>query len=378
MCTRTKWLMLVSALLLLAMPGFAADHGDAAEASKEVAVDGLNFASWGDYARSDYFKASGNRCGTPTPEIRQALYQFPDFDALPEGGGGADCSAGSTNPTSDYDPTVLYRIPVVVHILMDTSCTQGVISDALVQSQIDILNEDFLALAGTNGANGTDAQMEFYLATVDPQGDPTTGITRDCNTTWFNDGGAYWNSLAWDPNNYLNFYTNQASGNLGYVPFLPADGGGSLVGTPQDRVVILWDTFGRNGPFGPPYDQGRTGTHELGHYFGLEHVFSGGCGNPAQCYSTGDLICDTEPDQTSHFGCPNGATSCSGERVPIENYMEYTDDLCMEAFTTEQMRRMRCSLEFYRPDLAEIGTVADLFDDGFEAGDTTAWSNALP
>lgn len=372
MDTRTKWLLLACALLL-ALPTFAAEQGEDA-----VAVDGLSFSSWGDYARSDYFKAAGGRCATPDQEMRQALYSFPDFFAVPEGGSGADCSAGSTNPTGTYDPVEVYRIPVVVHVLMDNSCTQGVISDALVQSGIDIMNEDFLALAGTNGQNGVNSLIEFYLATVDPMGNPTTGITRDCNSTWFNDGGSYWNTLAWDPHNYLNIYTNQASGALGYVPFLPADGGGALVGTAQDRVVILWDSFGRDAPIGPPFDQGRTATHELGHYFGLEHVFNGGCGNAAQCYTTGDLICDTEPDQTSHFGCPNGATSCGGERVPIENYMEYTDDLCMELFTTEQMRRMRCSLEFYRSDLYELGSVADVFTDGFESGDTTAWSAMLP
>ncbi|MCB1035856.1 MAG: hypothetical protein KDD47_18695, partial [Acidobacteria bacterium] len=113
------------------------------------------------------------RCGTLDREVRLALW-----GAGPEGGSGADCNASSTNPTSDYDSTFLWRIPVVVHILMDTACATGIISDSLVQSQIDILNEDFQAIAGTNGQNGTDVQIEFYLATMDPAGNPTTGITR--------------------------------------------------------------------------------------------------------------------------------------------------------------------------------------------------------
>lgn len=375
MGSHIKWSILVCLLLLVSVPVMAADHGD----DKSVDVDGLQFSSWSDYVASDYFKAAGGRCGTPEREVREALYPTPDF-FVPEGG-GADCSASSTNPTGDYDPVEIYRIPTVVHVLMNDACTQGVISDELVASQIQILNEDFQALAGSNGQNGVNSLIEFYLATEDPDGNPTTGITRNCNTTWFNDGGNYWNTLAWDPNNYLNIYTNQASGALGYVPFLPADAGGTLVGGASDRVVVLWDSFGLDAPIGPPFNKGRTGTHELGHYLGLEHVFSGSCGTGTvpQCYSSGDLICDTEPDQTSHFGCPTGATSCGGERVPVENYMEYTDDLCMELFTTEQMRRMRCTLQFYRPDLYEVSVGgSEIFASGFEIGNTSSWSNALP
>lgn len=367
-------------LLILAMPALAADIAD-----DKVNVDGLEFSSWSDYVQSDYFKAAGGRCGTPEPEVRAALYPVPEFLDTPgffdtEGSDGADCSANSSNPTSQYDPMAIYRIQTVVHVIMNDAGTQGVISDELVQSQIDILNEDFLALAGSNGQNGVNSQIEFFLATEDPDGNPTTGITRSNNTQWFNDGGNYWDTLAWDPNTYLNIYTNSASGALGYVPFLPADGNGTFVGGASDRVVVLWDSFGRDAPIGPPFNQGRTGTHELGHYLGLEHVFSGSCGNAAQCYTTGDLICDTEPDQTSHFGCPTGATSCGGERVPVENYMEYTDDICMELFTTEQMRRMRCTLENWRPGIYSIGTGGgdDIFGDGFEEGSTASWSNSLP
>jgi hypothetical protein len=195
------------------------------------------------------------------------------------------------------------------------------------------------------------------------------------NNTWFADGGSYWNTLAWDPTRYINIYSNNASGNLGYVPFLPADGGGSLVGTAQDRVVVLWDTIGRNSPFGPPYDQGRTVAHEVGHYLGLEHTFTGSCAVPTSpaCYSNGDLICDTPPQSSQTFGCPVGATSCSGALNPIRNYMNYTDDTCMEEFTPEQVNRMRCTLVNYRTDLFQVVNASDIFADGFETGDTTAW-----
>jgi hypothetical protein len=303
------------------------------------------------------------RCATPTREERIL------FPTLAPEGEPLDCDSNSTNPTGDYDPGQSYLIEVWVHILQHTN-GDGNIPDSAVHSQIAILNEDFRAITGTLGGDGNDAAIYFKLA----------GITRTVNTTWFNDGGSYFNTLAVDPHNYMNMYSNSAGGNLGYVPFLPTDfapGTGS-VGANSDRVVILWESMGRDAPF-PPYDLGRTATHEVGHYLGLEHVFSGGCGTATApgCYSTGDLLCDTNADSTFHFGCPVGATSCSSTPVPIENYMEYTDDLCMEKFTIEQNRRMRCALTNYRPSL---GTPI-LFYDGFEIGplgSTLAWSDVEP
>ena len=338
-----------------------------------VEVDGFTFDSWSAYVQSEYFRANGRRCGVPDRETREMLFGATGTP-LP-----ADCSSSSTNPTTDYAPGSLLEIPVVVHILMDDSCTNGILSDAMVQSQIDILNEDFLALAGSNGAGGTDAQVQFVLADEDPNGHPATGITRTCNTPWYNDNGTYWNTLAWDPNRYLNIYTNTASGNLGYVPFLPADAGGSLVGELFDRVVILWTAFGRDSD-AAPYNQGRTATHEVGHYLGLEHTFypQGACGSQSQpgCFGDGDLICDTLPQATPNFGCPDSATSCSTPD-PFHNYMDYTDDLCMEEFTVEQSRRVRCSLQHYRPDLAVVAAQV-IFRDGFESGDSSSWSGSTP
>jgi hypothetical protein len=251
----------------------------------------------------------------------------------------------------------------VVHIIMSTG-GQGAISDAMVQSQIDVLNEDFQALAGTLGENGNDARIEFFLATEDPNGNPTTGITRTTNNTWYNDGGNYYDSLNWDPHNYLNIYTNTASGALGYVPGLPHSG---LVGANHDRVVVLWSAFGRNAPIGPPFHLGRTATHEVGHYFGLYHTFDGGCGSVSACYSTGDRICDTNREAGPVFGCPVSSSSC-GAMDPFHNYMDYSDDDCYEEFTPEQNNRMRCTLENWRVDLHEPGTCANPA--------TNAWRNA--
>ena len=231
----------------------------------------------------------------------------------------------------------------------------GFLSAARIQSQIDILNEDFLAIAGTNGENGTDSAIQFVLATTDPNGNPTTGITYDTNNNWYNDNGSYWNTLAWDTNRYMNVYTNTAAGALGYVPDLPQ---GGLAGQKQDRIVMLWSSIGANGPIGPPFNQGRTLTHEVGHYLGLYHTFNSGCGNANSCYTSGDRICDTERESSPNFGCAGNGQSCSSPD-PIRNYMDYSDDLCMELFTLEQVRRMRCTLESWRPQLGTAVSTGD-------------------
>ena len=261
----------------------------------------------------------------------------------------SDCTLDVTVPGPAWQPIELRRIPTVVHVITDEDCMTGDVSDALIESQIAVLNEDFRALASTPGASGADSRIELFLATQDPDGRATTGVTRHCDATWYRDEGEYWTTLAWDPGRYLNIYTNTAAGARGYVPFLPADPA-ALVGEPPDRVVINWLAFGRDGPF-PPHDQGRTATHEIGHYLGLFHPYYESCGvaEAPGCYTTGDRICDTAPDETSHDGCPIGATSCTGTPVPVTNYMELTDDTCMTGFTAEQVQRMRCTLATYRP-----------------------------
>ncbi len=320
------------------------------------------FLSWGEYFNSRFFRRNSMRCG------RDYLRQPPVGGDI--AGTTADCTYNTTNPASEYDPGVAkYCIPVVVHVIENQSGS-GHLSDAQVQSQIDILNEDYLALAGTNGAPGTDIQVEFYLATVDPQGNPTNGITRHVNNNWYNDNGNYQAQISWDTCRYLNIYTNTASGYLGYA-YIP--NGGGVVCQDFDGCVINWTAFGRNAPGGPPYDQGRTATHEIGHYLGLFHTFDGGCGTN-NCYNTGDLICDTNKEANAVFGCPGNSNSCSSQD-PFHNYMDYTDDLCMWEFTPEQARRIRCTIENWRPQLYSNcggGGQTLLFEDDFESGDFAA------
>ncbi len=333
-----------AAILAVAWGGYAVSAAPAIDASAVdpaeavITVDGVSFATWQDYTSSDMFRERGLRCGTVANP----------GGADPLGGDPGDCTYTVTNPDPIYHPQVAkYVIPVVVHVIRNSAGTQGDISEAMVHSQITILNEDFLALPGTNGGNGTDIQIEFFLATEDPNGNPTNGITYSNNDTWFNDGGNYWDSLAWDTNRYLNIYTNTASGALGYVPDLPQ---GGIAGSNEDRVVILWSSFGLEGPIGPPFDKGRTTTHEVGHYLGLDHTFADfTCPSETGCYANGDLICDTNPQNAPTQGCTN-ANGCASPDA-IHNYLDYSDDLCMEEFTPAQALRMRCSIEHYRGDL---------------------------
>ncbi len=283
------------------------------------------FANWTAYVQSPFFQEHGLRCGADRLPLPLAL------------GATSDCSSSHTEPAAEYDPQngADHVIPVVFHILRRTDGT-GEISNALIDTQIDVLNEDFGAYG--SGAPGTDTRIQFTLA----------GITRSSNNTWYNDGGTYYNTLAWDPTQYLNIYTNTASGNLGYA-YVPS--GGGVVGNTWDRVVVYWSTVGRPGPYGAPYDLGRTVTHEVGHYLGLYHTFDGGCSSLSNCYNNGDLICDTGPESSPNFS-PCTRVTC-GNPDPTHNYMDYSDDVCMNQFTLDQAHRMRCTLANFRVDLAE-------------------------
>lgn len=327
----------------ISVPGAWAENFDARAPQKRVwkLEDGRlltehnSFGSFQELLDSGWFQSNG-RCGTPASYV----------DSQVTRGSKADCNATNTTPADEYDPANgKFLVRVVVHVIQNTA-GDGFVSEALVRSQIDVLNEDFLAIPGTKGEDGNDAQISFELATEDPSGLPTTGITYSTNNSWYDDGGSYWNTLAWDPTRYMNIYTNGigAFGLLGYVPALPQSG---TPGAKSDRVVIAWEAFGRNSP-GAPYDLGRTATHEIGHFFGLHHPFNGGCAS-GDCYKTGDLICDVVQIAEPNFACVR-TPACTGF-APFRNYMNYTDDACMTHFSPEQVRRMRCTFGNYRAAL---------------------------
>lgn len=289
------------------------------------------------FHRSALFRESGARCGSRNPE--------PTMQLLPA---ASDCGLNSTTINASYNDNRTLVVPVVFHVIKQTNGT-GALTPALIQSQIDILNEDFNALANTPGAGGTNAKIQFVLAKLDPNGNPTTGIEVVTNDAYFSDPGssgqnAMKRALKWDPTRFFNIYTNDAGGGgtLGYATFPAEEAGG-----PEDGVVLNWVYVGRNAPGGAPYDLGRTATHEVGHYLGLYHTFQSGCGSANAPYTSGDLIGDTAREAQPNFGCTAAASGCGGNS-PIENYMDYSEDLCMTKFTVEQVNRIRCSMINYR------------------------------
>ncbi len=265
----------------------------------------------------------------------------------------------------------VYRIPVVVHVIHNGEALGSGrnIPDANIQHQIEVLNEDFRRMLGTPGWNnhprGADVMVEFVLAKRDPSGNPTTGIVRwNCNAQGWTappHATGYINSTIkpatqWDPTRYLNIWVCDISGGvLGYAQFpdlssllgMPGDGGMGAPACAQaantDGVVILYGAFGSalKGSTGlsAPYHLGRTTTHEVGHWLGLRHTWGdGGC--------TVDDYCDDTPVCNGQlYGCnAHPVSQCGNDRM-IENYMDYSDDGCMNIFTIDQAVRMRIVLE---------------------------------
>lgn len=240
------------------------------------------------------------------------------------------------------------KVPVVVHFIQTSDVE--LVPDSKVYSQIEVLNEDFRKISGTNGdGNGVDTQYEFCLATIDPDGCPTTGINRVVAPEWAYheqaDAVQMKGLIQWNPQKYLNIWvprtietssgTGQVIGyatfpfNLSLAPYL-------------DGVVIHSSYFGRDAS---SVYRGRTTTHEVGHWLGLFHTFQNGCqGNTANtCASQGDRVCDTPQAAAANFGCP-AINSCVDSPVDdpdqIENYMDYSDGVCQSMFTAGQKTRM--------------------------------------
>jgi hypothetical protein len=253
------------------------------------------------------------------------------------------------------------EIPVVVHVLHRTDADD--LSDEQVASQIEVLNEDFSAdnddlknvppaftdLIGNPG-------LRFALATTDPSGAPTDGITRRRTTvaTFGVDdsmkSAASGGADPWDTTRYLNIWVCRLGGGvLGYAQF---PGGPPAT----DGVVTLTSAFGRGGSAGAPFDLGRTTTHEVGHYLNLSHIW--GEARVPTCEDS-DFVDDTPNQWGPNFGKPTWPSSSCGNTPNGDlfmNYMDYVDDDMMVMFTDDQVTRMLSALEFSRPGL---GRAAD-------------------
>ena len=249
----------------------------------------------------------------------------------------------------------IITIPVVVHVIYDGQAI-GVapnITDAQVQSQITVLNQDYRKMLGTPGYNtnpvGADTQIQFELAKQDPNGNPTNGIDRVClNQSSWSDidiEATLKPATIWDSASYMNMWSLKFTDNtlLGYAQFpdgsslggLAANGGTATT----DGVVSNYDVFGSNtyndGSFllDATYNKGRTMSHEVGHWLGLLHIWGDSpCGE--------DYCADTPVHHNANYGCPTVVNCDATGNEMVENYMDYTDDACMNIFTQNQKDRI--------------------------------------
>jgi Pregnancy-associated plasma protein-A len=218
-------------------------------------------------------------------------------------------------------------IQVYWHVInKGTGTANGDIPSSQISGQITVLNNAF---AGTG--------YSFVLAAVN----------RTTNAAWYTATNGTTaerdmkNALRQGSADDLNIYSNNMGGGLlGWATF-PS----SYASSPKmDGVVILFSSV--PGGTTVPYNEGDTATHEVGHWLGLYHTFQGGCS------TSGDLVSDTAAERSPAYGCPVGRDSCAGKRFsgpdPIRNFMDYTDDACMNLFTSGQVTRIDAQWTTYR------------------------------
>ena len=253
------------------------------------------------------------------------------------------------NSSAQRSSAAIVTIPVVVHVVYNTAAEN--ISDAQAASQVQVLNDDFAKLntdankvtQPTFSTVAAGANIRFCLAQRDPNGNPTTGIVHKSTTaTSFGTNDAVKSNATagdnpWDVTKYVNIWVCDLSGSLlGYGEF-PT---GSISNT--WGLVIDYAYTGKGGSATPPFNLGRTGTHEFGHCFNLYHIWGDdgtGCSGSDQC-------ADTPNQAGEHYGCftqgsiQTDACSPSSPGTMWMNYMDYTDDACMYMFTQQQVARM--------------------------------------
>jgi len=298
------------------------------------------------------------------------------------------------NENSERDFETI-RIPVVVHVLYETESQN--LTDSLVKAQIDILNQDYARLNSDSNLTreifkplASATGIEFYLAQFDPTGALTNGIVKKQTevNTFFSiinldvmkseaNGGAD----AWPTDKYLNIWVCNLSVPFINVPLIlgfatPPDGApnwpsGSGASEPQnDGVVIHYEVFGSNpnatGTL-ETVNRGRTLVHEVGHYLGLRHIWGDPGPGEDGCVVDDGLNDTPNSAAANQQTCDYSVNSCNdgADDLPdmIENYMDYSDENCMNMFTNQQVEAMRFVIENFRPSLLlstnKIATVSD-------------------
>ncbi len=305
---------------------------------------------------SALFIHAQERCGTEANTLK-LIEKYPDYAKEREKVNTETENWIANHP--NYQTKTIITIPVVVHVVWKT--TDEKIDEDRIFEQIEILNNDFrrnnVDAINPNGEEwwgiAADCEIEFCLATTDPNGSPTSGFTfTETSTSQFSISGPSVEDASsggkepWDVNNYLNIWVcnlgSQGSGLLGY-----ASTPSSFISS-NDGVVVGYWNFGLSG--NSPYHKGRTATHEVGHWLNLMHIWGdNNCGN--------DHVSDTPEQETDNNGCPgypHNANSCNttnSDGDMFMNYMDYTNDACMNLFTNGQKARMIAAVNLYRPNL---------------------------
>jgi hypothetical protein len=295
------FLALIAALVGCAaflLPGTSAAHPARAQASKSAAV----------CSSPSTFSALRTLLGGRHKDMVRNEYRLP------------------TPRLGTRSRTSIVTVNVYFHVINEgSSAEDGNVSDAQIQDQIDVLNDSFSGVTG-----GADTGYRFNLA----------GIDRTTNSNWFNLD--YWDidgeealktELRQGGYGDLNIYSaNLLDGILGWAYFPVEDPNESDM--TFDGVMALYSSL--PGGDAEPYNEGDTITHEVGHWLGLYHTFENGC------YEPGDEVDDTPFEAEPAFGCPGGSDTCpqSGDD-PIHNFMDYSDDGCMDEFTAGQGARMQ-------------------------------------
>ena len=284
----------------------------------------------------------------------------------------------------------IYVIPVVFHVVWNSNNSQENLDDSVLIEQINVLNEDFRRLnADTSNMRPSfaplvgDGQIEFQLACKDPNGNPTDGIVRVSTTATFGGGflpdmasiakiqnTSQGGSDAWNTSEYLNIWVGDINGGSATPSLLgvatPPAGlsnwpANSIPPELTDGAIIHYSAFGRNNPVAMTATvvNGRTVTHEVGHYLGVRHtaentfggIFGSICGDD-------DGLNDTPNCDQSQQGCVTTRNSCT-DTIPgigdlpdmVENYMDYSDQTCQNSFTIGQINIMRSVLQNERNGL---------------------------
>jgi hypothetical protein len=226
----------------------------------------------------------------------------------------------------NFNASTPINVPVYWHVVNNGSgVSNGDITATMINDQINVLNAAYAPYAVT-----------FTLTATD----------RTTNATWYNNcygssESAMKAALRQGSADDLNIYScNPSGGILGYATFPSSYTSSASL----DGVVILHSSV--PGGTAAPYNLGDTATHEIGHWLGLYHTFQGGC------TKTGDSVSDTPTEKSAAFGCPTGRNTCTATAYPgndpILNFMDYTDDSCMNTFTAGQATRWSAQWATYR------------------------------